>query len=354
MEHYIVNKKIDLQEKTLNLFTIKGISLQVVLEIIEEKIRSANDDKELSNIFRFIRSLNLKFKNEAFGIFYLCVIICIFLVGIILFGSFMGGVSFTALGYLFCTFTMAAIINGIFIFRRIKYTKKISDSIALKKVMLDNNLSFDVSNKQKLLKIFKRDFFIFRQGNHSSELTSYIKGKYKNIFQYHYFNLHYIDEHISTSTDANGNQSSNTTYYHYDLYGIIMPLNIKHFIKISNYEMAFKFRKFIKWKTSSITFNKQFKIYTDQEQAIAIFLQPKIIQQIEKLAEIFPKLDIEISACGSLVLSTFDQELLNYDREYGVDQLDLFENEIKQTLNQTKLNKALEFINFLRNDHQHI
>ncbi len=60
---------------------IKGISLQVALEIIEEKIESSNNSKELFNIFKFIRSLNLNFKNEGFGICYVCFVGFIFFCG---------------------------------------------------------------------------------------------------------------------------------------------------------------------------------------------------------------------------------------------------------------------------------
>lgn len=90
MEHYIVNEKITLKEKILNLFVMESISLQVALEIIEEKIQSSNNSKELFNIFKFIRSLNLKFKNEGFGICYVCFVGFIFFVGVILFGASMG------------------------------------------------------------------------------------------------------------------------------------------------------------------------------------------------------------------------------------------------------------------------
>ncbi len=277
--------------------------------------------------------------------------------GVILFDASMGRVSFEALECLFWvnfTFIVVSVIYGMGIFRKITYTKKISDSIVLKKVALENNLVFDISDKKKLLKNFELMFFIFRQGNHFSELIKYIKGNYKDKLAYHYFNFHYIDEHTSTSRDVNGNNSSNTTYYHYDLYGIIIPFNTKHFIKIFNYKMILKLQKFIKWKTSSISFNKKFKIYTDCEQAIAIFLQPKVIEIIEKLYETFPELDIELSPCGFLALSTPDNELLNCSRQYGIDQLDLFENEIKNNLDQTKLYKVLEFMNFLKQYHEHM
>ena len=80
-------------------------------------------------------------------------------------------------------------------------------------------------------------------------------------------------------------------------------------------------------------------------------MQPKVIEQIEELYETFPELDIEISSQGFLALSTPDEELLSYTRQYGVDQLDLFEEEIKKVLDQIKLHKTLEFINFLKEYH---
>ena len=355
MEHCIVNKKIEPQETILHFLIPNGVSPKVAFKVIEEKIESANDLEELLNIFKFIKSLNLRFKNERFGIFYMCAISFIFLVSVIWFGTSIGRVSFESLRYLFWVnfiFTVVAIINGMFIFGKIKHTKNISDSIAFKKVALDNNLKCYEIDKKKLMQTFEDQFFIFQQGNYSREIKRYIKGEHENKFSYHYFNLHYVNEDTSTSTDANGNRTSSTTYSHYDLYGVIIPFCTKNFIKISNYQIGLKFKKFIKWNTSSFSFNKKFKVYTDNEQAIAIFLQPKVIEQIEEIYQTFPKIDIELSSHGLLTLTTPDTELLNYSRNYGVDQLELFKEEIKQVLDQKKLHKALRFINFLREYHE--
>lgn len=246
---------------------------------------------------------------------------------------------------------LTGIIYSWSVYRQVLNTIQISDLISIKKVALDNDLIFDQTDKKQLLQLFENKFFIFQQGNCSREITRYIKGEYKDKLIYHYFNLHYVDEHTSTSTDANGNKTSSTTYSHYNLYGIVVPFASKNFIKISNYETVFKFRKFIPWQTSSIAFNQKFNIYTDNEQAVAIFLQPKVIEQIEKLYETSPQIDIELSPQGLLALSTPDENLLNYSRKYGVDRLDLFKEEIKKTLDQTKLHKALELINFLKEYH---
>lgn len=356
MERCIVNKKNDLQAKILNFFIPKGVSLKVALEVIEAKVESANDFKELLNMFEFIRSSNFKFKNERLDIYHMYFVGCICFLGLALFGTSMivRASSKVIGGLLLVTFafTFVAIVKWNLYSRKKNHTKQISDSISLKKVALDNNLEFDKSNKKELMQSFGSQFFIFQQGNYSREIKRYIKGEHENKFVYHYFNLHYVNEDTSTSTDSNGNKTSSTTYSHYDLYGIIIPFSTKNFIKISNYEAAFKFRKFIKWNTSSLSFNKKFKVYTDNEQAVAVFLQPKVIEQIEEIYQTFPKLDIELSSLGLLTLTTPDKELLNYNRSYGVDQLDCFKEEIKQVLDQTKLHKALGFVNFLKEYHE--
>ncbi len=351
-----MNKKITLEGKILNRFTMKNTSSQKDIGAIEVKIESANNLKDLFDVFKFIKLLNLKFKNEKLGKNYMTIVGLIF-VGLWLLAFLMSRKTFGVLKYFFwivMSYVIFASICGWWFFKTTLCTKKISDLISLKKVVLDNGLIFDRSDKKKLFKCFKNRFVIFQLGNYSRELIQYIKGEYRKKLIYHYFHFHYIDEEEESSTDANGNTESDTEYKHYDLYGIIIPFSTKNFIKISNYELALKFKKFIKWKTSSISFNKEFKVYTENEQAVAIFLQPKVMEQIEKLYEIFPKLDIELSPQGFLALSTPDQELLNYTRQYGLDQIDLFENEIKKVLDQTKLHKALEFINFLKEYHEHI
>ena len=348
----VINKLI-FKDQVFNIF--QKISSQKDLKIIEEKTISANNLKELLDLFKFIRSLNLQFKNVRSGILYMCFVGLVFLIGGGLFATSIGRVSFDKLGRLFWinfTFIVVAIINGMFVFRKINYTKKISDLIVVKKAALDNNLTFDKSDKKELLQSLEEKFFIFHQGNHSRELIGSMNGEYKNKLAYNYFKFHYIDEDTSTSTDANGNSTSNTTYHHYDLYGLIVKFNTQSFIKISNHDKVVRFKKFIHWKTGSISFNKKFKVYTNDEKAIAFFLQPKVIEQIEKLYETFSKIDIEISPEGLLALSTPDQDLLNHKRYYGVDQLDLFKEEIKTILDQTKLYKALDFINFLKNYHE--
>lgn len=357
MKYEIMNRKNILEQKKLKLLMLKNNSAQENLKYIEEKTISTNNLKELIEVVADLKSLNLSFKNEKSGQAYMPIFGLIFVVFWLLSWASMGRISFKEQAYsfwAFFSFTLFGIIYGKYFFRKVLDTKQISDTIILKKVALDNNLVFDKINKTELMQAFEVTFFIFQQGNYSREITKYIKGGYKNRFDYHYFNLHYVDEHTSTSKDANGNKSTSTSYIHYDLYGLIISFNQKSFIKISNYETSLKFRKFIKWKTSSIFFNKKFKVYTDSEQAVAVFLQPKVIEQIEKLYEIFPKLDLELSPHGLLALSTPDKELLNYNRQYGVDKMDLFENEIKQNLDQTKLYKALEFINFLKDYHEQL
>lgn len=340
-----------LAEKILNLFVTKNYLSQENLEAIKVEIESANNLKELLDVFKFIESLNLRFKNENLAKNYILVFglafIVLWLIGVI-FKSKM--FYFDLVRYYFC-FCFGIIFFGIaygwHAVRQVLNTTQISDSISLKKVTLDNKLSLDVSDKEKLFQSLENKFLIFQQGNYSREITRYIKGKYQNQF-YHYFHFHYVDEYSSTSTDANGNKTSNTRYDDYDLYGIIIPFNGKNFIKISNCEIV---PNFMEWQTSSIAFNQKFNIYTDNEQSIAMFLQPKVIEQIEKLYETFPKIDIELSPQGLLALSTPDENLLNYTRQYGVDQLDLFKDEIKKVLDQTKLFKALEFLSFLEEYH---
>ena len=326
----------------------------VALKTIEKKVESVNSWQELCEVFDFIKSLNLKFKNEKSSKNYTCFVVLIFVFLWLLSWFSMHKWSFSTMKYfIFALVGYLLFVNlyGWPFLKKAQNTKRLSDLISLKKVALDNDLAFVKGDRKKLLRNFENVFFIFHRGNYYRELARHLGSKYKNKFIYHYFNFHYVDEHYSTSTDAKGNTTTDVTYCHYNLYVIVVPFSSKNFIKISSYD---KVSNFIKWKSASIYFNKKFKVYTDKEQAVALFLQPKVIEQIEELYETFPELDIEISPQGLLALSTPDQQLLNYTRQYGVDELNLFKKEIKKVLDQTKLHKALEFINFLKDYHQHI
>lgn len=366
----MINKKLCLEEKITNLFITKNTLLQKNLEIISARIEFANDLKELFDILSSIKTLNLKFKNEKYLKSYMRVfsLFFIFLTVIVIMIDYQMPLrsSFNLFKYYFF-FVFALGLLGIIyswsVCKQFTSAKQISDLIMLKKAALDNNLAFDKSDKNRLLQYFENRLLIFYRGSCYKELTSYIKGQHENKFTYDYFNLHYVVANYSTSTDANGNTTSTTTHEDHYVYGIITSFSSKNFIKISSCDRDLVFMKaykletginFIRWNTSSISFNKKFEIYTDNEQAAALFLQPKVIERIEELYDIFPDLYIEVSPQGLLVLSTPDQQLLNYSRQYGVDQLELFKNEIKKVLDQTKLHKALEFISFLQDYHQQI
>ena len=349
-----------MKEKLSNLFMIKDTSLSEDLASIEARIESAINLQGLFDIFQFIKLSKMKFRNEKLGKAYMIG------GGVFLFGLMMLGIifmsqmslseeSFSKITYYFLCVIILGFLYILYSWpfcRQVLNTKQISDLISLKKAALDHDLEFEKIHKKALLQNFEEKFFIFQQGNHSRELVRYIKGKLINKSAFHYFKFHYIDEDTSTSTDANGNETTDTEYKHYDLYGIIVRFNTKNFIKISNHDKVVRFKKFIQWKTGSISFNKKFKVYTNDEKEIAFFLQPKVIEKIEDLYYTFPELDIELSPCGLLALSTPDQDLLNHKRYYGVDQLDLFKEEIKTVLDQTKLYKALDFINFLKEYHE--
>ena len=238
VEMNCLNKAKNITSKyMLNQCTSKKCLLSEHLDAIKDKIESANNLKEFFEVFIFVKSLNLKFKNEKLGSFYMNVAGLIFIIALCLLGFFMNRLSFEAIRCFFWIVfgcVIFVIINVGFVFKEISYIKKISDAIAFKKAALDNNFILKKSNKKKLLKFFKDLFLMFEQGNYSRKLIQYIKGEYKDKFVYHYFHFHYVDEDDDSSTDENGNIKSETKYYHYDLYGIIIPFASESFIKLSS------------------------------------------------------------------------------------------------------------------------
>ena len=326
----------------------KNVLLKENLANIEARIATANNLNDLLKVVKLIKLAKLTVISDKQVIFITGFLVLIFIAGLLFFGFCWSKLPVATLRGVFkvlfggILFTM---VLAIFATIKNNNTNKIADLLLLKKVALDNELVFDQSDKEQVLEFLQNMFFIFNNGD-EQELSEYIKGKYQNKLIYHYFHFHYVnsDPRIKANAEDVGSDPED-----FDLYGIITPFNIKNFIKISNYETAVDF---INWKSSSIFFNKTFKVYTDDEQAVAIFLQPKVIEQIEQLYETFPELDIELSNKGFLALSTPDEELLNCTRQYDLDQLELFTQEIKGVLKQIKLHKALEFINFLKEYHQ--
>ncbi len=171
MKNSTMSKKINLEEKSSNLFTTPNTLLQKDLEVIIEKIESANNLEGLWVIFTFIKSSNLSFKSEKLSQNYMFFLggmfVILWLIWIISLSNMsLSEGSFKAIQYYFFFFfgvILVGILYGWRIFKRVSHTKQISESIILKKVALDNNLVFDKIDKTELMQAFEVTFLYFNK-----------------------------------------------------------------------------------------------------------------------------------------------------------------------------------------------
>ncbi len=314
-------------------------SLGRCLNLLEESISNATNVNELLAVFDLAKSFNrqLNYNNT---ILFIIIIVC-----------FAGGIFLRATTEFsescFFMWGIGISVIGIVFFRANK-VNKIVELLFFKKVLFDNNLAELKFNKKDAAQAFGQQFVDFQRGNYSREIHKLVEGMYKNKFSYKYFHFHFVDSYTTTKTNSRGYTETETKYHNYDRYGIIIKFVGFDAIGIYNYKPKMKG---IKWKTSSICFNKIFTTYSRNEKNIATFLSPKVIEQFEEIAKVFSDLNVEISEDGFLSLSVSDEHLLNFSSKCGLGNLDKLRRAVEIPINQEKLNIALDFLNFLRDHH---
>jgi len=247
---------------------------------------------------------------------------------------------------------VTAITLGIYIYRRLSRKSaftSLSDRIHYQSVLHDYGLE-ETPVRAKAQGLANR-FQAFRLGNHSRELKKLLHGRYhgdEHEFTYDYYHFHYVNRRTETytTTDSKGNVRvrTRTVYDHFDRFGFIVAFQFAKNLRISESGLSF-FNK--GWKSSSVSFNKNFNVRADSEMEAAKFLTPKLILEIEAAGKALTGLDMEFNSAGDLCFSFDDRNTLAKGRMHGLENPVDFEREIAGHSSQPKLDSALEFIHTL-------
>jgi hypothetical protein len=222
----------------------------------------------------------------------------------------------------------------------------IADTAFKKDALHDNGLKFKTIPDAAAM---KKMYSEFDRGNYEQEFKELIEGNYqggKHAFTYQYYHFHYVDKRSRTETytDSNGNsRSRNTvTFDHFDRYGLLAPVpGIKH-IQIIGDKLATQYSQ--SYQTASLAFRENFKVRSEDPITAAKLLQPTIVVELEALADVFNKINIEIPANGILCLSFKDKDLLDGERKHSLHKPKEFYESLRGNTELEKLNLALNFI----------
>ena len=249
----------------------------------------------------------------------------------------------------------ALLLTGI-IYAAVRFVRKssldgLSDRIHYKTSLFDYGLTPVAVNAKGKARELGGRFKAFLIGNHSREIRSLLKGSYEgkeHQFNYEHYHFHYVNqrEETYTTTDSKGNVRvrTRTVYDHFDRYGFIVPFGFTQALRISEWQLAFFSPK---WKSSSVSFNKNFNVEAASEMDAAKFLTPKILVEIEAAGQALTGMDLEFNQAGDLCFSFDNRNTIAANRKGGLENPAVFAEQIAGHSTQANLESALHFIHTL-------
>jgi len=189
---------------------------------------------------------------------------------------------------------------------------------------------------------------------HSRTLLSLAEGKHigkEHTFTYSYFHFFSSIRHDDRTVQC-------------DLYGVNVDFKFARNILIapSRSDAFWKqfprlnARDFFKapqnWQSPSITFNQEFRVTARDLHEAAKFLKPEILQTLEELSEELVELALEFTKDGWLCLSCLDEDIIEppkkeWAEKRGLEDIDEFILDLKESRRHKKLAKILDFIHTL-------
>jgi hypothetical protein len=243
---------------------------------------------------------------------------------------------------------IAAIVIFGYSYGQNRSLRGLSDQIYLKNLLFDNALEIIEVNPEAEAKALERQFDEFDRGNHSRKIEALYKGRYqgeRHAFDYRYFHFHYVDKEVTTRTDSNGKTRTETTYHHYNRYGVYLDFPFVSSLKIVSDSPSFWKKN--QYRTASNQFNRLFNVYAAEEMIAARFLKPAIIVALEEFCRDFKAVNLEFNDRSALCLSFKNGELFARKRSYGLDSPNLFIEELREQHLSDGLQQVLGLINNL-------
>ena len=334
-------------EKLKNLLV--EVSNQVELAHSEDELLSCIDTLEASN-------LEIKFENKN-SIIYAIVFATLGLISLFFYSS--GYYVRSYLPFNHDTYLLAAIASGVaalialaIIQFRKNQINAISNLIFTKDIYADNELSPIKVNAKSYARELGESFGEFHRGNHSREIRSLVEGKHtgeEHTFTYRYYQFHYVNKvtYYETTSDGNGGtrRVRRTRYDHYDRYGMLIDFQLAKSLEIVKSRGKKMYDE--RYKVASNNFNNQFKVYCNDSMDAARFLKPVIVLELVALASALRTLNLEFSDSGQLCVSFHDSNVLKSTRQFGIDHLAEFKQEIAGFTDLPKLKLLTESLHKL-------
>lgn len=240
--------------------------LQQFINFANQKVSNAKKPQDLLDIIEESRAFhgNFQFDNRDYLLYF----------GLDLSALILAFIAFQKSDesfWLFLIFSslFIAIILLVRYFKRRHLVERLSDNLYQQDLLFDNNLQI-ITSPNYSQKALESRFADFHRGNYSREIKSVIQGHKRDTpaFSYHYYHFHYVDKQEKSATDSEGKNTTQTSYTHYDRYGLIIDLKSVYnlpmipLFKITQSRALIGMNK-SDYSPASIAFRKNFKLHTE-------------------------------------------------------------------------------------------
>ncbi len=240
---------------------------------------------------------------------------------------------------------IASLVPAVSAFVRNSTLKSISDELFIKDALLDNGIApcrLSSTDEKRLLQSFKE----FDRGNYSRRIERLYKSADPER-EFSYYQLHYVNKRVVTTTTSNGKTRTTTTqvvYDHYDRYGFILPMPYGSKLSVVS---AGSVSNSVDYKPAYRKFNELFRIGAKNDHDAALLLTPTIQTALVEVASKLPELNIEINDYHQICIG-FRDDMLNVAlREGDLHEPERFYRELEGHTDLNTLSIVLELYRLL-------
>lgn len=335
-------------------------SLQTFIDNADSVIHNAKSPQDLVELIEAARLFkgNFKFNQRDYYLYFTLNIIT-FLVSFTFFLE-------TQEGFLLFIAGLSGILGFILIsrfLRRCRAVNAIAQKIFYRDLLFDQQLE-PIHSPEFSITALNSRFTDFNRGNHSREIWHVLKGTHTHDsgeFPFHYYQFHYVDEHITEEVDKDGKKTSKSVLEHHDRFGFIVPLEGFNFDSKIDHPHTFpvliikkRQRRTHKnpsdYLPASLEFRDKLQVKASAPHIAAKFLKPRVVECLLTMNKQLQDMQIELADNHSLLIAFNNDYLRTPTNQFDLNHVDDFLAEINAITEIPEFRDSLDKIAIILNE----